>query len=140
MTAPSFPPAFLAAVCDTLLPGDGVLPSARAAGVALRGDADAAVLEAIAAGAGGIDAFAAADPLRRRAIVADVEARDAPAFRAMLTALLQDYLESDAVMDALGWRTAPPQPQGHALAPTDAETWRRLDAVRRRGKIWREPT
>ena len=38
----------------------------------------------------------------------------------------------------MGWRTEPPQPRGHALAPIDAATMRMLEKVRRRGKLWRE--
>lgn len=138
MTSAAFPASFLQAVADTLLPGDGALPSAGAAGVTLRGDANVTALRAIAAASGGAEAFAAADGTRRHAIVAAVEARDAAAFRALLAPLLQDYFDRDAVMRAMGWRPGPPQPQGHALPPTDAETWRRLDKVRGRGRLWRD--
>jgi len=135
-----FSPAFLQAVAGTLLPGDDVLPTGSAAGVTLAavGGPGANVLRAIVAKSGGAEVFAAATPARRAAILAAVEAQDATGFRALLMPLLQDYCESDAVMTALGWRPGPAQPQGYAVAPTDEETWRRLDAVRGRGRIWRD--
>lgn len=140
MIASSFPPAFLDALLDTLLPGDGTLPRGGDVGVRIA-DAVAAhtgCVAAIARDAGGTQAFVKAAADRRVAVVAAAEARDAAAFRAFLMPLLLDYYGADAVMEALGWRAGPPQPRGHALPPTDAATWRLLDAVRARGKRWRD--
>lgn len=135
--------AFMAAVLDTLVPGDrGVppLPSAPAAGLDARGYAEehGAAFAAIAAVSGGEDAFLAAAPAARTQVLWQVErGADAPVFKALVAAVLQDYYECDAVVAVLGWRPAPPQPGGHALAPTDEATWRRLDRVKQRPPFWR---
>jgi hypothetical protein len=84
-------PAFLAAVIDTLLPGDDVLPSGTGAGVTLAADAHAAVLEAISTQAGGMDAFAGALEPAHVAILRAVECAHPEAFRALLVAVLSDY-------------------------------------------------
>ena len=136
--AAAFPAAFLRGVADMLLPGDAALPSAGAAGVALDAPpAHEAVLLDIARRIGGAEAFIAATPAQRSDAIRACAAANAEAFRALLLPLLADYYESDAVLTALGWRSAPPQPQGHALAAMDAATRQRLVTVRRRGPIWR---
>jgi hypothetical protein len=121
---------FLTAVIDTLLPGDAVLPSGTRAGVTLTGSEPALALLDRAA-------FVAAAQKQRDVLMLDVAATHSSAFRALLMPLLQDYCESDAVLQALGWRGGAPQPHGHALAAADADTMRLLDAVRQRGPIWR---
>jgi hypothetical protein len=55
-------------------------------------------------------------------------------FQALVSQLLQDYYETEAVLLAMGWRAEPPQPRGHVLPPFD-ETL--LDPVKRRGPTWR---
>jgi hypothetical protein len=132
-------PDFIAAVIDTLLPGDGVLPSGTAAGLPLAAyvDPHRAVLETIAAQVGGIEAFIHADEAAHVNAVGAVERAMPDAFRALLTAVLSDYYESDAVLAALGWPTHPPQPTGHTLAPMDDATAVRLDRVAQRGQLWR---
>lgn len=123
---------FLAAVIDTLLPGDAVLPSGTKAGVTLTGSEPALALFDRAA-------FVASTQEQRVArMQAFAEARESE-FRALLMTLLQDYYESEIALQALGWRGGAPQPLGHALAATDADTMRLLDAVRQRGPIWRRP-
>jgi hypothetical protein len=132
-------PPFLAAVLDTLLPGDDVLPSATRAGL----DSAAYVaphrpaFDAIAAQAGGLDDFLRADEGARAAALRAVEHTAPDAMRALLTAILSDYYEAPAVLTALGWRSKPPQPAGHAVPAMDGPTTERLDHVRRRGKLWR---
>ena len=139
-------PGFLSAVLDTLLPGDHgapPLPTGTAAGVAAKlahlvarrdGARHHVVLQAIARAARGEEAFVLADPAGRIAAVRLVEAEMREPFRAFVALVLQDYYEADAVLLAMGWRAAPPQPEGHVLPPFD-ETL--LEAVRRRGRIWR---
>ncbi len=132
-------PEFLAAVVDTLLPGDDVLPSGTCAGVPLTAYAEShrPVLEATVAGAGGIEPFTRADETARATVIRDAERTAPDAFRALLTALLSDYYESEAVLTALGWRSDPPQPTGHVLGAMDDTTTARLAHVARRGRLWR---
>jgi hypothetical protein len=132
-------PEFLAAVIDTLLPGDGVLPSGTAAGPPLAAYAEShgAVLDAIAAQSGAIESFALSDEAARATVLQAVERSMPDAFRALLTAVLSDYYESEPVLAALNWPTHPPQPTGHAVAVMDDATAARLDRVARRRRLWR---
>jgi hypothetical protein len=131
-------PEFLAAVIDTLLPGDAVLPSGTNAGVALAAGTHAAVLEAVLAQAGGLDAFTRAAAPARAAALQAVERTHPEAFRALLVAALSDYYESAPVLASLGWRTDPPQPTGHTVPTMDAPTWKHLERVRQRDRLWRD--
>jgi hypothetical protein len=45
------------------------------------------------------------------------------------------YYQNARVVEALGIEPRPPHPQGYEMAPTD---WSLLDAVRQRGKVYRE--
>jgi len=132
-------PEFLAAVIDTLLPGDDALPSGTRAGVALatQGGVHESVLTAISVQAGGSDAFARATEDTRVSALRQVERADPDAFRAFVAGVLSDYYESAPVLAALGWRTDAPQPQGHVIAAMDGPTAERLDRVARRGPLWR---
>jgi hypothetical protein len=132
-------PEFLAAVIDTLLPGDGVLPSGTAAGLRLAAYAEShhAVLDAIAAQTGGTESFIRADEAARANAVRTAERSMPDAFRAFLMAALSDYYESEPALAALGWRSEPPQPMGHAVAPMDEAAAARLDRVARRRRLWR---
>jgi hypothetical protein len=131
-------PEFLAAVIDTLLPGDGALPSGTAAGLPLTSYAEShrPVLEAIAAHAG--ESFIQAGEAARATALQAVERSMPDVFRALLTAVLSDYYESELVLTALGWPSHPPQPTGHAVAVIDDATAARLDRVARRGRLWRD--
>jgi len=135
--------AFLEAVLDTILPsGAGMgLPSGSAAGLELgRQDAAASpVLRIVLAAAGGEESFLSASAEVRRATLEAAERQAPEAFRALLAVLLPDYYESEAVLNAFGWRAEPPQPQGHHVATMDEATGKALERVRRRGKIWRSP-
>jgi hypothetical protein len=65
--------------------------------------------------------------------------REAPeAFAQLLGALLPDYYEAPTVLKALGWRSDPPQPQGHIVPEMDNPTRARLERVKSRGKLWRD--
>ena len=126
-------PEFLAAVIDTLLPGDDVLPSGTLAGVTMAANTHASVLEAVSAQAGGLDAFAGALEPARVAVLQAVERAHPEAFRALLITVLSDYYESAPALTAMGWRSDPPQPLGHELLSSDAG----IDKVRARGRLWR---
>ncbi len=132
-------PEFLAAVIDTLLPGDDALPSGTAAGLPLPAYAEShrSVLDAIAAEAGGVESFIRADEAARSTAVRAVERTMPECFRALLMAVLSDYYESEPALAALGWPTHPPQPTGHAPVAMDDATAARLDRIARRGLLWR---
>jgi hypothetical protein len=139
-------PAFVAAVADTLLPGDAggsdghpPLPPASRAAIDLAGIAKVhgAVFDAIARQAGTADAFSFAAEPARIAAVQSVERAMPEAFRALLAALLADYYESASVLAAMGWRSDPPQPSGHVMPEHGDAAVQRLDRVQARRKLWR---
>ena len=99
----------------------------------LAADAHAAVLEAVSAQAGGIDAFAGALEPTRVTTLQAVERAYPEAFRVLLVTVLSDYYESAPVLTAMGWRSDPPQPLGHELPSSDTG----IDKVRARGRLWR---
>jgi hypothetical protein len=138
--------AFLAAIVDTILPGEtnaagagSPLPSGSQAGVAPHAEDQPhkAVLRLIAETSGGEDRFAAASSAERAALLADVERRSFDAFRAFVTSLLQDYYETPAVLTAMGWRAGGAQPLGHEVPEADDATLALIERVRARGPIWR---
>ncbi len=139
-------PAFLAAVVDTLLPGEAsspdgriALPSGTAAGVDLGPYREAArpVLQAIADAAGDPQAFVDLGGAGRRGILQAVQREAAEEFARLLALLLPDYYESAQVLRAFGWRTEPPQPLGHDVLAMDEATRRKLERVRLSGQRWR---
>jgi hypothetical protein len=140
-------PEFLLAVVDTLLPGEDVapagqqrLPAGSAAGVDLGKYAGALqpILQAILKAAGDAPAFVTASETRRIDILQSVQ-REAPeAFAGLLSALLADYYEMPMVLKALGWRSEPPQPQGHLVPAMDEATHARLERVRLGRQRWRD--
>jgi hypothetical protein len=126
------------AVLDTLLPGDeGEPPLPRASAAAL----DLTALERLAgpvlAALGDGDAFLASSPAERVAQLRAVEQKAPEPFKLFLGEALATYYEAASVLAALGWRSAPPQPHGHALDEVDATTLQRLDKVRSRARLWR---
>lgn len=133
-------PEFLAAVIDTLLPGDAVLPSGTAAGVRPSSDSSEHLhlLDAIAVRAGSAETFVRLDASARTALLHAIEHEKPDAFRALLVALLTDYYESAAVLITLGWSDDPPQPGGHAVPSIDRRTTTMIDRVGRRNRLWRE--
>jgi len=139
-------PEFLAAVIDTLLPGEQKappgampLPSGTQADLdpAAYSSSHRAVLNAIAAQAGSCELFVRADESARDAILKAVERAMPDAFRALLATVLSDYCEAPPVLTALGWRVDPPQPSGHVVPDLDGPTAERLERVRERAKLWR---
>jgi hypothetical protein len=130
--------AFLAALLDTLLPGERPLPRGSAAGLDLRAviEAHRPTLDAIAVRAGGADAFANASEAERIAVLKEIERTLPDPFRTLLAAILTEYYDGDPVLTAMGWRIAPPQPTGHVVEPIGETTWRMLEKVKQRGKLW----
>ncbi len=112
----------IAALLDTLIPGDGEFPRASALDLPLAlndrfGPPLAAVLVHLP------DGFAALPPEARAEAVAQAEAADPPAFAAMLTGAYSLYYAHPKVGSVLhrlfGHSGAPPQPRGHDLPPFD---------------------
>jgi hypothetical protein len=133
-------PDFIAAVLDTLLPGDDVLPSGTQAGLdpAAYVTSHRTVFDSIAAQSRGPELFVGADEDARVAVLRAVERTTPDAFRTLLTMVLSDYHDGPAVLTVLGWRSEPPQPAGHTVPAIDKLTTERLDRVRRRGSLWRD--
>jgi hypothetical protein len=126
------------AVLDAMLPGDAgqpPLPPASEAGLDLGALERLAepVVEALA----DRDAFLMAVPADRVAQLRIVELNVPDPFKTLLAEALAAYYQAAPVVAALGWRTAPPQPHGHDVAPDDEATWRVLEKVKARGQLWR---
>ncbi|MGH6931379.1 MAG: hypothetical protein ACREEE_02980 [Dongiaceae bacterium] len=141
-------PAFLRAVVDTLIPGETApgepglpaLPSGSAVGIdpAPHVTAHHIILGAIAARAGGEDGFANADEAARVQTLKSIEQEQPDEFRALVTALWQDYYESAPVLAAMGWRAEPPQPNGHRVPQSDTTSDALLARAKRQARLWRE--
>jgi hypothetical protein len=128
----------LLAVLDTMFPGDvgePPLPAASEAGLDL-GTLER-LAEPVVTALADRDAFLMASPADRVAQLRIAELNVPDAFRALLAEALAAYYEAPPVIAALGWRTAPPQPHGHEVAPNDDTTWRGLEKVKARGQLWR---
>jgi hypothetical protein len=139
-------PEFLRALVDLLLPhesappkGSAPLPAGSAAGLELNDHAEVlgAVGRAVAGKAGSAETFLAATEARRMEILQSVQ-RDLPEdFARLLSALLANYYEAPEVLEALGWRSEPPQPLGHVVATMDEASAARLQRVKLGRKLWR---
>ena len=128
----------LLAVLDTMLPGDDSqppLPPASEAGLEL-GTLER-LAEPVVAALADRDAFLMAAPADRVAQLRVAETNVPDAFKTMLAEALAAYYEAPAVVAALGWRLAPPQPHGHDVAPNNDAAWRGLEKVKARGQLWR---
>lgn len=146
----TFSTEFLDAFIDTLLPGlpatpdAAALPSGSTVGLTDRLATQLAthhdrtafehVLQVLATQRGDAAGFVRADESQRIAAVQATERTEGSAFQALVLLMLADYYEAEPVMHALGWRVAPPQPQGFTLPPFDAHL---LEPVRQRGSEWR---
>lgn len=78
-----------------------------------------------------------ADESRRQAILVTIEQTYPQDFRDFVLSLIKAYYESGQVLEAMGWRSAPPQPQGHVIAPMDAALKPALALVAQRKRLWR---
>jgi hypothetical protein len=135
--------ATLARVLDEIVPpsDDGRLPGAGALGLAAAVEehlqrtpgAVAALAQALdALGAAGFPALAG--PARTRALHDFAATR--PSFvPSLLAPTYVRYYQEPRVLAALGLEPRPPHPKGHVLEPGELGL---LEAVRRRGKIYRD--
>ncbi|WP_119391711.1 hypothetical protein [Taklimakanibacter lacteus] len=58
-------------------------------------------------------------------------------FRELVMSLIKPYYESGKVLEAMGWRSAPPQPLGHRIAAMDEALAAELARIAERKRIWR---
>jgi hypothetical protein len=127
-------PAHLRLLADLILPGDdaGLPPGS------LVPDVMAVMVQSsspIRALAGDHPDFP--DASKRRGIVMRLEAERPQEFRDFALSLIKAYYESGQVLQAMGWRSAPPQPQGHKIAPMDEALEPALARVAERKRLWR---
>jgi hypothetical protein len=138
--------ATLDCVLDEIVPpsADGRMPGAGSLGLAAGVEAMlarnpgavAALGEALAALEGQGEArFSALAPPQRLAALNEFTARNPGFVPGLLFATYARYYQEPRVLEALGLEARPPHPGGHVLEPGD---WSLLDAVRRRGKIYRD--
>ena len=138
--------AILSCVLDEIVPpsADGRLPGAGELGLApgvvqMLGrtpGAVAALADALAAlEASGTRPFTRLSKAERLAALTDFVARRPGFVEGLLFPTYAGYYQAPRVLAAIGLEPRPPHPQGHALEPGDLTL---LDAVRRRGKIYRE--
>jgi len=127
-------PAGLRLLADLLLPGDaaGLPPGSLIPDVML----------ALAESTSPIKDLAGADPDfadagKRPAVLDRLEQTYPQDFRDLVMALIKPYYESGPVLEAMGWRSAPPQPQGHRIVPMDEALASELTKVARRKRMWR---
>lgn len=78
-----------------------------------------------------------ADPDKREAVLNELERSHGQEFRDLVLSLIKPYYESGPVLEAMGWRTAPPQPTGHELAPMAADLTQALAEIAARKRLWR---
>lgn len=129
----------LLAVLDTLFPGDeGKPPLPSASQVALDLKSLERLAEPVVAALGDADSFLIAPAPEREAQLRTVEQASPEPFKLFLGEMLAAYYEAAPVLAALGWRGAPPQPDGHDVPPADEAALRSLEKVRRRGQLWRD--
>jgi hypothetical protein len=94
-------------------------------------------LSAIAelAGTRGPDGWAGLARAERSALLAEFAAGDQLFMPALLFLAYSGYYQHPRVVEALGLEARPPHPKGYAMEAFDTTL---LDAVRRRGKIYRD--
>jgi hypothetical protein len=121
-------------LCDLLLPGDesGLPPGSRVP----------EVMRSLLGSLSPIKSLALAHPDladadKRLMLFISIEQEHPQAFRDFVLSLIKPYYESAEVLAAMGWRSAPPQPQGHAVAPMDKTLTADLAKMVERGRRWR---
>jgi hypothetical protein len=136
--------ALLAAVQDRLIPRYDELSGAGEAGAATRVDGFLAqrpdwrpdLIAALQALEIATDArFLSLSGDEQDAALRAVEASHPHQFRRLLRLTYTAYYSDATAQRAGGYAIAPPQPKGHALEAFDES---RLEAVKRRGKLWRD--
>jgi len=121
-------------LADLLLPGDeaGLPPGSRVPDVMLAlTESTAPIIAQI----GRHPDFAA--PEKRQAVVNEMERSHGQEFRDLVLSLIKPYYESGPVLEAMGWRSAPPQPTGHVIAPMADDLTQALAEIAARKRIWR---
>jgi hypothetical protein len=127
-------PSHLRFLADVILPGDETgLPSGS-----LIPDVMAVMMQS----ASPVKHLAATHPdfvdaSRRHGVLEAIEHAHPQEFRDFVLSLIKAYYESGQVLEAMGWRSAPPQPHGHAVVPMDAELAPALSRVAERKRLWR---
>ena len=146
----------LTAIQDELVPPEGELPGAGAAGGAAAVDGylhaqpplQTNVLAALAAvdassqsstaepssGASPISLFAALPAADRVAVLRGVEAEHPEPFRTLVELTYTAYYTNPAIQALLGPDAQPPQPHGYPPPPPFDP--RRLERVKQRGQLW----
>jgi hypothetical protein len=127
-------PVPLRQLADLLLPGDeaGLPPGSRVPDVML------ALSESTSPIIAQIERHPDfADPEKREAVLIELERSHGQEFRDLVLSLIKPYYESGPVLEAMGWRTAPPQPTGHELAPMATDLTQALAEIAARRRIWR---
>ena len=131
--------ATLACVLDEIVPPSGPMPGAGSLGLADAVERFVANAGALAPLASALDAlaaqgFAALPRERRAAALADFAAREPGFVPGLIFPTYTSYYQHPRVYQALGLEPRPPHPQGYAL---EAGDFAKLEAVRKRGPIWR---
>ncbi|MGE4251798.1 MAG: hypothetical protein AB7F09_20610 [Parvibaculaceae bacterium] len=127
-------PAHLRLLADLILPGDetGLPPGSLIPDVMAVLAQSTSPIKTLA---GDHPDFAEAG--KRQSVLMALEAEQPQAFRDFVLALIKAYYESGQVLEAMGWRSAPPQPHGHPVAPMDAALAPALARVAERKRLWR---
>lgn len=127
-------PSHLRLLADLLLPGDetGLPP----------GSLIPDVMAVLAQSPSPIKALSAdhpdfADASKRHGVLVGLEAEHPQDFRDLVLSMIKAYYESGQVLEAMGWRSVPPQPQGHRVAPMDEALAPALARVAERKRLWR---
>jgi hypothetical protein len=127
-------PAQLRLLADLLLPGDveGLPPGSLVPDVMLVLSESTSPIKDLA---GSHPDFA--DAGKRPAVLNRLEQDHPQAFRDLVMTLIKPYYESGPVLQAMGWRSAPPQPQGHKVAPMEEALASQLAKIAERKRMWR---
>lgn len=138
---------FLACLVDVIAPGGAAteavtLPAASLVGcdnalaAAISDNSNLqAIVETIAERAGSAEAFVGSKAPVRAGHLETVQREQPDRFASLVTVTLAHYYAQPQVLAALNWPAYPPQPEGHALPPSDESL---LAPVRTRGPIWRQ--
>jgi hypothetical protein len=127
-------PAHLRLLADMILPGDetGLPPGSLIPDVmAVLAQSTSPIKDL----AGSHPDFA--DAGKRHMVLASLEQSHPQEFRDFVLGLIKAYYEAGQVLEAMGWRSAPPQPQGHVIASMDEDLAPALAKVAERKRLWR---
>src|SRR4029079_17633867 len=122
-------PAKLQRLADLLLPGDaqGLPPGSQIKEVMLALSEKASPIK---------DLLGARADFTEQDLTHLEKSRPAE-FRELAMALIKPYYESAPVLEAMGWRSAPPQRGGDVVAPMDEALPPALARIAGRKRIWR---